>query len=230
VSFGSTPLYATPTAQVHTGQLYFYPALRLGDADGSLDRVMYDMEFPYTGAIPSDLSHMVGDGELATIDARYHSAVPGRAEFEARQGAMPWQAVSVFAASDLVAPLSRTEYVLTQPDLAWLQLVALDWQDSLGIIEDALRTYQPGEHTTADWAAQPMAPGIMQQPDAVQDCPACRSGDTLGVELFGYTDGADRFMLPDSSMTESLALYQDWRLYTSPSPRDRSLSRMPSAA
>src|SRR6266536_4137069 len=208
-AFGTTPLYATPTAQVRTGQLYFYPGLRLGDADGSVDHVMYDLEFPYVGAIPADLSHAVGDSELATIDARYHSAVPGRAEIEARQGGMPWQAVSVFAASNVVAPLRRTEYVLPQPDLAWLQFVAVDGQDFFGFIEDALRTYQPGEQSTVDWAAQPMAPGIQQQLDAVQACPACRSGDTLGFELWGYTDGLGRVMLPDPSMTESLALYQD---------------------
>jgi hypothetical protein len=208
-AFGTTPLYATPTAQVHTGQLYFYPGLRLGDTTGSVDHVMYDLEFPYVGAVPADLSQAVGDSELATVDAHYHSAVPGRAEIEARQGSMPWQAVSVFAASNVVAPLRRTEYVLPQPDLAWLQFVAADGQDFFGFIEDALRTYQPGEQSTVDWAAQPMAPGIQQQLDGVQACPACRSGDTLGFELWGYTDGLGRLMLPDPSMTESLALYQD---------------------
>jgi hypothetical protein len=208
-AFGTTPLYATPTAQVHTGQLYFYPGLRLGDADGSVDHAMYDLEFPYVGAIPADLSHAVSAGDLATIDARYHSAVPGRAEIEARQGAMPWQAVSVFAASNVVAPLRRTEYVLPRPDLTWLQFVAVDGPDFFGFVEDALRTYQPGEHATVDWAAQPMAPGIQQQLDAVQACPACRSGDTLGFELWGYTNGADQFMLPDPTMTENLTLYQD---------------------
>jgi Subtilase family len=209
VSFGTTPLYATPTEQVHTGQLYFYPSLRLGDADGSVQRVQYDMEFPSVGAIPATLTHQVSASQLATIDAKYHSPVAGRAEFEARQGKMPWQAVQVFAASQVVAPVSRTEYVLALPDLAWLQQVILYEQEFLGFTSDRIRTYQAGEHSTSDWAAQPMAPGLDEETVVGQACPACRTGDTLNLTLYGYTDRDGHYGLWDPSITQNLTLYQD---------------------
>jgi hypothetical protein len=209
VSFGTTALYATPTKPVQTGQLYFYPGLRLGDADGSVQHVQYDMEFPAVGAIPATLTHQIGPSQLATVEARYHSSVPGRAEFEARQGMMPWQATQVFAASEVVAPMSRTEYILAQPDLTWLQQVVLDEQDFFGFTSDRMRTYQAGEHSTSDWAAQPMAPGLEQQTAVGQACPACRTGDTLSLNLFSYTDQDGHYGLWDPSIIQNLTLYQD---------------------
>ncbi len=208
VEFGAAPLYATATAPVHTGELYFYPALRLGDPDGSLDHVQYDMEFPYIGSIPANLSHDVTADQLATIDARYHSSVPGRKEFEARNGYLPWQAVQVQAGSNFAAPLARTEYVLSQPGMTWLQELITDELDGFGFAFDIPRTYTPGEHTSADWSAQPTAPGIQQNASAGQSCPACRAGDTLNLQLWGFQDPSGHLMLPDPTATENLSLYQ----------------------
>jgi hypothetical protein len=205
VTFDTTPLYATPTAPVTTGQLYFYPGMRLGDPQTEL----YDMEFPYIGAIPQTLTETLQASDFATIDARFHSPVPGRAEYESREGAQPWQAVAVFGANEVVAPDTRTEHVLATPGMVWLQQVILDEADSLGTASEILHTYQPGQQLTDDWAAQPVAPGIEQETDAPQSCPACRSGDTLNLMLFGNTDAQGHLMLPDSSSTESMTLYQD---------------------
>ncbi|HEY3714365.1 MAG TPA: S53 family peptidase [Jatrophihabitantaceae bacterium] len=209
VSFGPTPLYATPTAPVRTGQLYFYPGLRLGGPDGSVQKQLYDLEFPYVGAIPSTLSRTFTSGDFATIDARYHSPVPGRAEYEAREGQLPWQAVQVFAGNEVVAPDTRTEHVLAEPGMFWLQQVVLDETNFLGMVSDIVRVYQPGQHTTADWSAQPVAPGVEQETAAGEACPACRTGDNLDLTLFGSTDASGHLMLPDPSSTETLTLYQD---------------------
>ena len=209
VEFGAAALYATPTTPVQTGQLYFYPALRLGDPDGTVNHFLYDMEFPYVGAIPSDLSPAVTADQLATIDARYHSPVPGRSELEAREGFMPWQAVQVQAANGFAAPLARTEYVLPVPGMSWLQQVVTEPVDFFGFTNDILRTYTAGEHTSADWTAQPTAPGVEQETSAAQSCPACRSGDTLDLQLWGYQDSSGHDMLPDPTATENLSLYQD---------------------
>ncbi len=204
-TFDTTPLYATPTAPVTTGQLYFYPGMRLGDPQTEL----YDMEFPYVGAIPQTLAHTLAASDFATINARFHSSVPGRAEYEAREGAEPWQAEQIFAANQVVAPDTRIEHVLATPGMSWLQQVILDAPDSLGTASDMLRTYQPGQQLTTDWAAQPVAPGVEQETDAAQSCPACRSGDTLNLTLFGNTDAQGHLLLPDASSAESLTLYQD---------------------
>lgn len=209
VTFGSMPLYATPTTTVSAGQLYFYPYFRLGDAQGSLSAYLYDLEFPYTGAIPSNLTQAVTQDQLGTIDAHYHSAIPGRAEVEGRVGISAWQAVSVGSTNELVAPLERTEYVTALPDLSWLQFVAADEQSFGGFVESNLVPYVPGEQTQTTWMAQPMVSGIQQEPFGGQSCPVCRSGDTLNTVLLPFTDNGGNFMLADGQTTQSLTLYQD---------------------
>ena len=208
-TFGNVPLYATPTAPVTVGQMYFYPYFRLGDAQGDLSSYLYDLAFPYVGAIPANMAQTVTQSQLATIDARYHSPVPGRAELEVRVGISPWQAVTVGSANALVAPLERTEYVTAQPDLLWLQAVAADGENGGGFLQGGLGAYTPGERTQATWMTQPMATGIQQDPTAGQACPVCRSGDTLNTVLFPFADADGHFMLADSATTENLTLYQD---------------------
>ncbi len=209
VAFGSNAFYATPTAPVTVGQMYFYPYVRLGDAQGSLSSYLYDLVFPYTGAIPSNLAQTVTQGQLGTIDSRYHSPIPGRAEFEGRVGLNPWQAVTVGSVNQLAAPVARTEYVTARPDLSWLQFVMADEQNLIGFTQGNLQTYTPGEQTQVSWMAQPMVAGIEQEPTAGQPCPVCRSGDTLSTMLFPFTDNAGHIMLPDGATSESLTLYQD---------------------
>ncbi|HEX6800828.1 MAG TPA: S53 family peptidase [Ktedonobacterales bacterium] len=209
VAFGNLPLYATPTAPVTVGQMYFYPYLRLGDAQGSLTSYVYDLEFPYSGAIPSNLTQTVTTSQLGTIDARYHSPIPGRDEQEGKIGFSPWQAASVGAFNFLAAPLERTEYITARPDLSWLDFVLADAQSFTGFVQGNLQTYTPGEQTQADWLAQPMVSGIQQEPTAGEQCPMCRSGDTLNTMLFPFTDNNGHVMLTDPWTTQSLTLYQD---------------------
>lgn len=208
-TFGNTPLYATPTSPVTVGEMYFYPYFRLGDTQGGLGNYLYDLEFPYAGAIPSNLALTVTQDQLATIDSRYHSPIPGRAEAEVRTGLSPWQAVAVESINELVAPLERTEYVTALPDLLWLQLVAADEQTWGGFMQGNLRPYNRGEQTQATWMAQPMVSGVEQEPVVGQTCPVCRSGDTLNTMLLPYTDANGHIMLADFATTENLTLYQD---------------------
>ncbi|MGH3471501.1 MAG: S53 family peptidase [Nocardioidaceae bacterium] len=208
-TFGPTPLYATPTQPVHVGQLFFYPYFRLGDSSGGLSDYVYDLEFPYAGTIPADLSEVVTSGQLATVDATYHSPVPGRAEYEGRVGFSSWQAMSVGASNELVAPMHRTEYVTALPDLYWLQEVAADEQSFGGFTQSYPVTYTGGQQVSTGWMAQPMVPGVEQEPQLGQSCPLCRSGDTLNVQLFPFTDDSGNFQTADSTGTESLTLYQD---------------------
>lgn len=230
VTFDNTQLYATPTSPVSVGKLYFYPYTRLGDTQGGLDNYLYDLEFPYTGAIPSNLAFAVTQDQLATVDSRYHSPIPGRAEVEERSGFSPWQALSVGSANELVAPLERTEYVTALPDLLWLQTVAADEQTWDGYTEGNIRPYSPGEQTQVTWMAQPMASGIEQEPVIGQPCPVCRSGDTLNTVLLPYTDANGHFMLAGSATTENLALYQDGTLVSQSSSGFGSFVMSPQAA
>ena len=212
-SFGPTPMYASPTQAVTVGQQYFYPYFRLGDAAGALDRYVYDLQFEYIGAIPGNLSPTVGRGDLATIDARYHSSTPGRGELDGRLALAPWQAGAGFTPTKLAAPLTRTEYVLPQPDARWLQVVITNEQEFAGFATDDWRAPVPGEHRVADWTAQPEPPGIEQQgPDVAQSCPVCRSGDTLSTTLFPYVDPAGHRTTSDPGVVTELSLYMDGTL------------------
>ncbi|HEX7744846.1 MAG TPA: S8 family serine peptidase [Micromonosporaceae bacterium] len=206
VTFNDTPLYATPTAPVGVGELYFYPYFRLEGPEG---RYLYDLEFPYAAAIPAELAHTVTADQVATIGSRYHSPVPGRAELELRLGISTWQAVAVGAAGQLAAPLERTEYVTARPDVFWLQAVAADAQSGGGFTQSALVPYAPGEQTQATWLAQPMASGVEQQPVVGQPCPACRSGDSFSTILLPFTDNDGHITLAGPTTRETLALYQD---------------------
>ncbi|HEX8032288.1 MAG TPA: S53 family peptidase [Ktedonobacterales bacterium] len=209
VTFDNTPLYATPTSPVSAGKVYFYPYIRLGDAQGGLDNYVYDLEFPYANAIPSNLAFTVTQDQLATIHSHYHSPTPGRAEVEGRFGLSPWQAIIVESLNELVAPVERTEYVMALPDLLWLQVVMADEQTLSGFMQGDLRPYSPGEQTQATWMALPMASGIEQEPVVGQICPVCRSGDTLNTMLLPYADANGHIMLADFATTENLTLYQD---------------------
>ncbi|HEU4948032.1 MAG TPA: S53 family peptidase [Kribbella sp.] len=207
ITFGGLPLYATPTSPVQAGQLYFYPFFRLTGTDDKLRGYLYDLTSSHAGSIPDDPAWAVGQDELATVDAAYHSPVPGRAELGLRLGLRSWQAVAIGAADTIVAPVERTEYVTAQPDLLWLEFVAADLQSNRGAPQGLL-SYSPGEHTRATWMAQPMASGIQQLTAVGQQCPMCRTGDTLNTILLPFTDNDGHYMIADSATSEDLTLYQ----------------------
>ncbi|HEY3543999.1 MAG TPA: S53 family peptidase [Gaiellaceae bacterium] len=214
-TFGPDPLYTTSTGPVAVGQQYFYPSYRLGDATGSIDRYLYDLQFDYVGAIPNDLSPTLTRADLATVDATYHSSSPGRNELDMRFALAPWQASLAGVPTRLTAPTSRTEYVLPLADALWLQTVVADEQEFAGVTGDDWRAYAPGERDRADWTAQPEAPGIEEQLGVAESCPVCRSGDTLNTILMPYADAGGHRMLPDGGIAENLSLYRDGALLAS---------------
>ena len=142
-SFGPTPMYVSPTQAVTVGQQYFYPYFRLGDAAGALDRYVYDVQLEYIGAIPGTVSPTLRRGDLATVDARYHSSTPGRGELDGRLALAPWQASAGFTPTRLAAPLTRTEYVLPLPDARWLQVLITNEQEFAGFATDNWRAPAP---------------------------------------------------------------------------------------
>jgi hypothetical protein len=216
---GSLPMYAAATRATKVGQLYFYSGFRLGDGDGRVDRYLYDLQFDYKGAIPDALAERVDRSRLAVVDASYHSSVPDRDELESRLGLAAWQVSTSSFGTELRAPLRRTEYILPQPEVYWLQTVTADPQDDVGDTNDRWRSYTPGETTTAEWMAQPQPPDVERESEVPQACPVCRSGDTIATLLFPYADPAGHTAMPDRSVQTTLKLYQDGTLIDSqPSP------------
>lgn len=208
-TFGDATLYAVPTQQVTVGQAYFYPDLRLGDASGSIDHYLYDLEMPTIGRVPSRLHYTVSAADLATVHARYASVLPGTSEEEDRLGLLPWQATTVGSVNPLIAPLARTEYVSARPRLEWFQEVDLDPNDGLGRTLSPVSIYAPGSSTDTLWDNQPMGAGVEQQHSVPQGCPACRSNDVMSFSLMPHVDATNNFMLVDQDTTEDLTLYEN---------------------
>ena len=59
----------------------------------------------------------------------------------------------------LTALLTRTEYVLPQPDACWVQILVQNDAEFAGFSQGNWQAFTPGQHVTANWTAQPSRPG-----------------------------------------------------------------------
>jgi len=59
----------------------------------------------------------------------------------------------------LTALLTRTEYVVPQPDACWLQILVQNDAEFAGFSQGNWQAFTPGQHVTANWTAQPSRPG-----------------------------------------------------------------------
>ena len=90
-----------------------------------------------------------------------------------------------------------------------------------------------GEHLAAQARAHPEALLIGAEPFLNGAASALRHIDEMGLGnvRLHVGDGRDVLArLPDASLARIYVLFPDCLLYTSPSPRDRTRSRMPSSA
>ena len=59
----------------------------------------------------------------------------------------------------LTALLTRTEYVVPQPDACWVQILVQNDAEFAGFSQGNWQAFTPGQHVTANWTAQPSRPG-----------------------------------------------------------------------
>ena len=55
----------------------------------------------------------------------------------------------------LTALLTRTEYVVPQPDACWVQILVQNDAEFAGFSQGNWQAFTPGQHVTANWTAQP---------------------------------------------------------------------------
>ena len=204
VSFGPAQMYAAPQPPVTVGSQYLYVTYRMGD-----ERSLYDLRFDYAGGIPQQLDSRVTSDQLAAYQTTWHSSTAEHRVFEGRLSLAPWQADASFPSLPLTAPETRSEYVLPTADARWLQLAIFDPQGLGGMLQSGWNTPVAGERSAVSWNAQPLVPGIHEQLDIAQQCPACRAGDTLNLELFPYADNGGHVMTPESDLQLSASLYEN---------------------
>jgi hypothetical protein len=210
-TFGDAPLSVVPTSPVTVGDLYFNASWHLAGTD-PLAPSTYDLVESSHGSIGSDWDYAPSLAELATVRARYHSPVPGRAQAADRFAFAPGIGAAVGVSTSFTAPLARTEYVTARPDLTWLSTVYADAASGEGWTSGAPRVYEPGEQVVERWLTQPMAPGVTTNSDLPSSCPFCLAGDALSIDLGMLGDVDGHQMSNRGAATEVLEVLHDGQL------------------
>ncbi len=191
---GSLPnLYITPLSGVATGVLHWSSYFRLNATSGSTvdgQPYLYDVEFPYDNQIPAAQPDQVDPATLARLDAQYHSDVADEPIATYRPAFLPWQNFALRPVSAATAPLRRVEYVTARSDLAWVDAVIWRGDEFNGTDQSARTVYRAGQEAPDVYLTAPLVPGAATGVAAPQACTACRQGDTIGVDIPPWSDGA----------------------------------------
>jgi hypothetical protein len=192
---GGTKLLVSPTARVSAGTLGYDTHWHFDSPDGGASYT-YDLDYPASGAIPSQQDFPApADSSLAAVDTHFASELPGQTASTGTT-AVDLAGNSFIGATfltPLTVPVERTEYFTAAPDVHWQSSMIRENGTFEDWFSDAVRTYQPGSHTTATWLRGPLVPGVSQfagAPFAPLTCPACRVGDNISLLIEPYADGA----------------------------------------
>ena len=185
-------LVAPGRPAVH-GELHWSNRWHLTAPDGSYT---YDLKWGTDGAVPARQRFAVSAAQLATLTVHYYADVPDREINSVRFGLRAPDYFGFQSVLPVAAPSTRTEYVGGSPDVLWTQQITgvLYFDETSFIIADnwydGLRSYRPGERVTVHWFRQPLHPSL--DVDTGGDlpflCPACRTGDTLGISVVPLSD------------------------------------------
>ena len=83
----------------------------------------------------------------------------GRGQLDGCTSLAPWLSGAAFTPTALTALLTRTEYILPQPDACWVQILVQNDAEFAGFSQGNWQAFTPGQHVTANWTAQPSRPG-----------------------------------------------------------------------
>jgi hypothetical protein len=184
---GSTRFYVGDDPAT-AGVQHFYLHDRFESPAGTAKPYAYDVEFPTDGALTGDQGYHATDAGLATVDTRYHGDTP-QTGFTTLFGILPWEQGVGRGIYPVTEPLRRTEYLTGGQRLRYAGVLVTTGDATAEQWSSYTHAYQPGEHTTADWAQGPLAPGLPADTGADHYfCPACREDDTLSVILSPLTD------------------------------------------
>ena len=191
---GDLNFFVEPTAQVSTGTLRWFDYFRLVQPDGSPTQYEYDLGKVATGAVPGQFPSTVSDAELAHIRATYPSDIPDRHSQYYRIGWQPQQSIAFNAVTPLTAPAVQDEYVTGGlADVRWNQNLVVNGDEFNPLLTETQATYQPGEQLTTSWLKAISHPGLIDPPQAVVRCLACRQGDRLTFAVDPWTDSAGHY-------------------------------------
>ncbi|WP_053204480.1 S8 family serine peptidase [Jiangella muralis] len=159
---------------------------------------LYDLRFDEDGGVGTDLAHVVDTDDLATVTSTYHADAPERTVSDVNPSFAPWQNNSFDSYRYFRAPLERTEYVLTSPDMLWFKQLSGYETDEVALARharDRLRTLEPGDELEDSWFGGPFVPTprreVLEQERMAIPCPACRDADELFFWIEDLADSGD---------------------------------------
>jgi hypothetical protein len=217
---GSTAatLFVQPNSdRVTAGDFHFSVYSRLADPAGGA-AYTYDIQRPFTGLVPANLTMAITPAELATVDARYDSHVDDVVGSEVRFSQLPWESGGSRPTSLPVArPTHRTEYIEANPDIVWSQQTLPDVRHGSGLGLDRDRVYRRGQTDTQHWWGQPGQPGV-RRPEYLDGqpflMPADREGNVLNFTIFPFGDTAPEHTMPfDFGFEPGLVEQADYTLW-----------------
>ena len=179
----------------------------------------YELIFPERGRIPRNPHYTAHLGRLAAV-TRHFRGEPGR-EMSYGEAAFAFQPEDTFAISTsrplAGAPRTRTDYYVGDPDVRWthsLQTPEPNYNNifpkpdiaSMLLDSPTMRTYRPGERTSEEWLAGPIAPGLNPRR------PLQRTGDVMRIHMSGFVDATGNFGNAASSLFEQ-GLSTEFRMF-----------------
>lgn len=191
---GDLNFYVEPTAQVSSGTMRWFDYFRLVQPDASATPYEYDLGKVASGAVPGQFPSAVTDAELAHVRATYASDVPDRPSYYYRIGWQPQQSIAFNAVTPLTAPAVQDEYVTGGlPDVRWNQNLVVNADEFNPLLTETQTSYQPGEQLSTSWLKAASHPGLLDPPQTVVRCLACRQGDRLTFSVNPWTDSAGHY-------------------------------------
>lgn len=179
----------------------------------SVTPYLYDVLFAQPHRIPGALRFVADPRQLATVNSRFHSSVPGQAMGELRHSWRPYEGASVGYTTRLPAPQARTEY-LTGGDTLYRREVTAAIDQDAGEMRERITSYRAGEQRGQSWFESPLVPGIRVASTGEPAIPAFRVADTLDLSIPEWVDnGESDWGFADTSVDSTVfRLYQDGEL------------------
>lgn len=211
---GTWPFSAGATDAAGSGFFEFYTKYEMHDAGASR---FYDLVFPEPDAIPGELDYVVDRADLVTLETDYHSDAPDHEYGWTRASWRPYEFFAVNILRYLPVPTEQTELV-TADDTRYMQTVYAQTPFT-GSLNEAITTYEPGDHREVSWFASPSTPTLFEPTASSAGTLPVREGDVLRLYVTEWGDAYAHEQqhtghLDTSVDTAQFRLYQDGALVT----------------
>ena len=201
----ASPIYVQPTKRARSGELTYSVQSHRVSSPLAATPYAYDIKL-VRDSVPADERFRVRSDQLATIKNNYYSDVPSWQVVPSRVAALASDLVHFGVGTPVAAPGQRIDYVSADPAVTYFDSVTPDGTSTP--MTDGGRSYRPGSVSTVDWMRGPLAPSFAtptRRSDGAWECPACRAGDHIALQVSALTDS-----VPGHSMQPDYGPGREW--------------------